>query len=133
MTLGKLTEVKAYEFTAHSKEVQMNDSAYLAYSLACAPVPHTIERVPGIQSRLWAACQHCRPELDSLCAALGGTPGPQRQSFKKTHLEVAQNVSYSSLVVTFFLSLVAFLLSDHALKMKSDSKDIRLSPDGPAA
>lgn len=48
-----------------SNEIQMNDSSYLAYSLACALVPHTIERVPGIQSRLWAACQRRRPELET--------------------------------------------------------------------
>lgn len=39
--------------------------SYLACSLACALVLHTIERVPGSQSRLWAACQRCRPDLET--------------------------------------------------------------------
>lgn len=60
----------------------MNDSSYPACSLACAPVRHTIERVPGIQSRIWAAWQHCRPEIETPHRTAGHLDVRDRRSHK---------------------------------------------------
>lgn len=43
---------EAYESALKAHKMKMNDSSYLACSLARALVPHTTERDPGIQSRL---------------------------------------------------------------------------------
>ncbi len=83
--------------------MKKNDSSYLAYSLACAPVPHTIERVPGIQSRLWAACQRCRPELETPHRSAGHLDLRGRRSHKR--LRVSKMSFLSSLFRTFCLSL----------------------------
>lgn len=85
-----------------SKETQRNDSSYLAYSLACALVPHTIERVPGIQSRLWAACQRCRPELETPHRSAGHLDA--RATRSQTHLSASQMSLHRCII--YFLSSV---------------------------
>lgn len=71
--------------------IESNARAYLACSLACASGLHTIEWVPKIQTRLWAACQRSRPELEAARRSAGHLEG---ERVAQTHLEVSRKVFF---------------------------------------